>query len=206
MRLLLVSFVLSAAFFCSEAARADSVAFTIFKEGEAIGHDIYTIDKDGDTTTVKVATQTDVNILFLEFHYRQDRTEIWKDGQLVSLVSDTNDDGQKHHIEVHREADSLIGVVDGANRSMGADTIPFTLWNMAFVNHTKLINVSTFELIKAAFEDKGSDQITIDGKKFDARHFLMSGDLHWDLWYDTNNMLLKSAFKRRGYPISFVRE
>jgi len=30
--------------------------------------------------------------------------------------------------------------------------------------------------------------------------------LSWDLWYGSDGALLKTAFKRRGYPIFLVRQ
>jgi hypothetical protein len=190
----------------SSAARADTLSFRIYKEDDLIGHDTYSIVRDGDNVTVKVAMQTDTKLFFIPFHYRQDRTEIWKGGQLQSLLSDTDDDGEKHHVEVHRDADSLVGTADGENKSLLGDSAPFTLWSNELVKHSTLINVSNFERIKVEVVDKGTEQIALGGNKLLAHHFLLTGDLHWDLWYGPDNMLLKTAFKRSGFPITFVRE
>ena len=118
----------------SSAARADTLSFRIYKEDDLIGHDTYLIVRDGDNVTVKVAMQTDTKLFFIPFHYRQDRTEIWKGGQLQSLLSDTDDDGEKHHVEVHRDADLLVGTADGENKSLLGDSAPFTLWSNELVN------------------------------------------------------------------------
>jgi hypothetical protein len=188
------------------AARADSLSFTIFKENDPIGHDSYMIDRSGDQTTVKVETQTDVKVLFLEFHYRQDRTEVWRDGKLQSLVSDTNDDGTKHHVEVKRDGEAIAGVADGAKKSVPGSTVPFTLWTREFLHAPQMLDVSDFDQLKVGIEDKGADQIAVDGKSVATHHYHLTGDLSWDLWYGPDDILLKTAFRRRGYPISFIRE
>lgn len=207
MRATVAGLALSLIFVLPPLARADTLAFTIFKEGDPIGHDVYTITKNGDVATVKVAMQTDAKLLFLDFHYRQDRVEVWKGDQLQSLVSDTDDDGRKHHVEAHREANSLVGVADGANKSRAiVDTVPFTLWNAEFLKHTTLLDVSDFDEFKIGVEDKGTEQITVGGRSAAAHRYHLTGDLHWDLWYDADGILLKTAFKSCGYPITFVRE
>jgi len=156
---------------------------------------------------VKVQTTSDVKVLFIEFHYRHTRTEVWKGAQLQSFESETNDDGTKHHIEIHRDGDSLFAVADGVEKKLSLDAIPFTLWTKSVMTpRSVLFDVGDFEQLKLQFTDKGIDPIAIAGKKIDTRRYQISGDLHWDLWYAPDGTLLKTAFKRRGYPISFVRE
>lgn len=188
------------------AAQADSVAFTIYKEADPIGHDVYTIDKAGDATTVSVKTQTDVRVLFLEYHYKHQRTEVWKGGQLDSLVSDTDDDGTKHHIDLHRNAGALAGTVNGSNKTLPGDIAPFTLWTNAFLGHRLLLDVTDFAQMKVTIQDKGADSIKVGGQPVSAHHYYLDGDLNWDLWFDTDGGLLKTAFKKSGYPIFMVRE
>lgn len=84
--------------------------------------------------------------------------------------------------------------------------MPFTLWTDAFLKHSTLLDVTDFAQMKVAVEDKGADQIKIGGQAVATHHFLLSGDLKWDLWYGGDGVLLKTAFKRRGYPIFMVRE
>lgn len=187
-------------------AQAETLDYTIYKESDPVGHDVYTINKEGDVTTVKVHTHTDVSVLFFKFHYNHDRTEVWKAGVMQSLVSDTDDDGTKHHVSVHRDGNSLIGGVDGKSQILPGDVLPFTLWARSLLKRQVFFDVADFEQLKTEVEDKGPDKITINGKAFDTRHYKITGDLNWDLWYDANGVMLKSAFKRRGFPVFFVRE
>jgi len=190
----------------SASAGAESLNFTIFKEADPIGHDTYTIDKVGDLTKVRVEMQTDVKVLFIEYHYHQDRTETWKDGQIQSLVSDTNDDGTKHHVDLKRDGAALVASADGAPKTVPANVVPFTLWTNQFLKALTIFDVSNFGLLKVSVEDKGGETVSLAGKSIDAHKFHLTGDINWDLWYGPDGGLLKTAFKRRGYPISFVRQ
>ncbi len=188
------------------AAQAEIRDYTIYKESDPVGHDVYTITKEGDVTTVKVHTHTIVNVLFLKFHYDHDRTEIWKNGMVQSVESTTDDDGTKHHFSIHRDGDALVGNVDGKTKKIPGDVLPFTIWARALVKNQVFFDIADFELLKTTVEDKGPDKITIGQRAFDTQHYKISGDLKWDLWYDADGVMLKSAFKRRGFPVFFVKE
>jgi len=198
-------FALGAAL-AAPSARADQIGFTIFKEDDPIGHDSYMIEKRGDETKVTVDTQTDVKVLFLDFHYRGDRTEIWKGGQLQSLLSDTNDDGAKHHVDIHRDGDSFAGTADGKPAKAPGNAIPFTLWTSEFLKSPLMLDVTDFSQMKVGIEDKGADSTKVDGKTVTAHRYHLTGDLTWDLWYAADGLLLKTAFRRRGYPIFLFRQ
>jgi hypothetical protein len=199
-------FALACVIGCAAAAQAETLDFTIYKESDAVGHDVYDIARNGDATTVKVHTQTDVAVLFLKFHYRHERTEVWKGDALQSFVSDTDDDGTKHHLEVRRDGDTLAATVDGKRQTAPGDEVPFTLWKKSLPRHRLFFAIADFAQLKTTVTDKGADTVTVGAKTVDAHHFQVRGDLNWDLWYGADGLLLKTAFKRRGFPVFFVRE
>ena len=187
-------------------ACADSLAFTILKGDDPIGRDVYAIVRDGDKTTVTVSTETRVKVMFLSFHYLHHRTEEWRDGVLQKFVSQTDDDGTKHSVDAHRDGVGLVGTADGASRTMEGDAIPFTLWKPDLMMRHPFFDIADFSPLKVVVEDKGPDRVTIGGKSLDAHRFHTSGDFVWDLWIGSDGGLLKAGFRRRGYPITFLRD
>lgn len=199
--------VLAAAGRFAYAAPNDSFAFTIFKDSDPIGHDTYLITDKGDVKTVQVETRTDVKVLFLSYHYHHTRTEVWKGATLESFVSDTDDDGTKHHVEAHQEGGKLAATVDGTQKVLPGNAMPFTLWTHDLASdNTPLFDIADMTPLKLQWVDKGKASLSLDGRTMDVHHYQVSGDLHWDLWYGPDGSLLKTAFKRMGYPITFVRE
>ena len=191
----------------ADAAHADSFAFTIYKDGDPIGHDTYTITTKGDEKTVQVETRTDVHVLFISYHYRHTRTEVWKGATLESFVSDTDDDGTKHHVDAHQAGGVLSATVDGKHRTLPGNAIPFTLWTRQLMSSNKpFFDIADFSPLKLGIVDKGNASLAIDGHTVPTQHYQVTGDLHWDLWYAADGTLLKTAFRRMGYPITFVRE
>jgi hypothetical protein len=189
------------------AAHAESFAYTIYKDSDPIGHDVYVISSDGDEKTVRVETQTAVKVLFISYHYHHTRTEVWKGATLESFVSDTDDDGTKHHVEAHQDGGKLTAIADGKHVSMPGNAMPFTLWTHELMGpDTPLFDIADFEPLRLKFADKGDASLSLGGKTLPAHHYQISGDLQWDMWFAPDGTLLKTAFRRMGYPISFIRE
>jgi len=198
--------VLLAVIGAQRPARADSLAFTVLKGDDPIGRDVYDIVRDGDTTKVTVNTETRARVMFISFHYLHHRTEVWKDGMLVSFDSETDDDGTKHKVAAHRDGSGLIAMADGAHRTMRGDAIPMTLWRSDLMTGHPLFDIADFAPLRLTVEDKGADRLNVGGQRLDSHRFHISGDLVWDLWFGAGGGLLKVGFKRMGYPITLLRE
>jgi hypothetical protein len=200
-----------AALLLQGAAMADSktVTYTILKDGDPIGKETYMIDRDGDHTSVALTVDSAVHILFLDFKYHHTRTESWNGAQLEKLSADTDDDGTKHHVEIAaKEGGSGFTVTtDGKTVTTPDDAFPVAQWNHAMLGHPVLIPVENDDKpYKAAFKDVGPDSLTIGGEKVATEHFTLSGDLERELWYDTDGVLAKVTFRRRGFGIAIVRD
>jgi hypothetical protein len=191
-------------------ALADSktVTYTILKEGDPIGKETYVIDKDGDRTNVALTVDSAVHILFLDFKYHHTRTESWNGTALEKLSADTDDDGSKHHVEITAEETGGFKVTtDGKAVTVPADSFPVVQWNKAMVGHPVLIPVESDDTpYKAAFKDAGAATLTIGGQQVQTEHYVLSGDIDRDLWYDADGVLAKVTFRRRGFNIAIVRD
>ena len=191
-------------------ALADSktVTYTILKEGDPIGKETYVIDRDGDHTSVALTVDSAVHILFLDFKYHHTRTESWNGETLEKVSADTDDDGTKHHVEISADpAGGFKAVADGKAVTAPPEAFPVVQWNKAMVGHPVLIPVENDDSpYKVAFKDAGSASIAIGGQTVQTEHFVLSGDVERDLWYDADGVLAKVTFRRRGFNIAIVRD
>ena len=185
-----------------------TVTYTILKEGDPIGKETYVIDRDGDHTNVSLTVDSAVHILFLDFKYHHTRTESWNGTALEKLSADTDDDGTKHHVEIAADpAGGFKTTTDGKAVNTGADAFPLAQWDKAMVNHPVLIPVESDDSpYKVAFKDAGTASIAIAGQTVQTEHYVLSGDVERDLWYDQDGMLAKVTFRRRGFNIAIVRD
>src|ERR1700752_2519229 len=75
--------------------------YDVTREGSNIGTETVDVERQGDTTTVKIKSDISVKIMFVEaYRYEHSCNEVWKSGQLASFKSHTNDNGTKHAVEV----------------------------------------------------------------------------------------------------------
>jgi hypothetical protein len=190
------------------AESARTISYTILKEGEPIGKEVYDISQDGDRISVKLAVESKVRILFLDFRYRHNRTELWDGERLLKLSADTDDDGARHHVEAASDGKGGVSLAsDGKTIAVSADAFPLAMWRRNIVGHNTLFAVESDDSpYRVAFKDVGPETVSIGERKIECEHYAMTGDVDRDLWYDADGMLAKVNFRRRGFGISIVRD
>jgi len=172
--------------------------FTVLKDGDPIGHHDITVEQNGDAETVSIKTNILVKVAFVPvYRFEHVGHEVWQNGHLVSLVSQTNDDGDKHKLSVAVKSDHLD--VDGDGQSSQADSaiIPASLWNYGLVKQSTLLNTLTGKQMHVSVADLGDDSIQSHGVPLKAHHYKVSGELQRELWYDQSNTLVQVKFKAK---------
>lgn len=188
-------------------ARAEMTAldYDIRKEGEPIGREQVRIDRQDGVAVIDVQTRTRAKVLFLEFHYDHSRREEWRDGALVRMVADTDDDGTKSHLDASRSAAGWVLSVNGQQSQRAGDPLPLTLWGRAVLDRAELFSIIDAKPYRVRVVSLGTESVSIDGRAVNAEHFRISGDVERDLWYGADGYLLRAAFQRSGYAIEMVR-
>ncbi|OSQ50029.1 DUF6134 family protein [Thalassospira alkalitolerans] len=184
----------------------ETLSYQVLKEGEPIGFETVEITDTPDGYTAKIKTRTDVKVLFLQFQYGHERTEIWRDNQLVSVDTDTNDDGSPYLYKAEYDGDCYeVAGKRVAKRDACDGAWPLTLWREDITAKTSLYSVINAEPYAVTTRKTGTETLAIENRETPATHYVMSGDVDRDLWYGIDGKLLKTSFKRKGYDIDFVR-
>jgi len=201
-------FALGLLAFLPQLASAETLSYSILKEGEPIGKETYTLQRDGDHIVLQLSVESKVHILFLDFTYRHHRAENWTGDHLDKLVADTDDDGSKHHVEAKgTETGGITLTSDGKTLSVPADAFPLSMWRKAMIGHSTLFAVESDDTpYHVVIKDAGPETLIIGGQKIDCEHYAMTGDVDRELWYDAAGLLAKVSFRRRGFGISIVRD
>lgn len=181
------------------------LAYEIRKDGQPIGREDVVIQDLAGDMVVEVETHSRTTVLFMDFAFDHKRREDWRGGRLESLVADTNDDGTVSHLEVTRGPGNWRVVHNGAVAERGGDSFPATLWTAKVVEAGALFGTIDAAPYQVRITRVGEEAIDVLGVATAARHFRLEGDLERDLWYGADGTLLKTAFKRKGFPIEFVR-
>ena len=179
------------------------LAFDIVRDGEAIGTHTYRFDRSGDRTEVRIKTDINFRLFSIPvYRFEHESKEVWQDGKLDSLESNTNENGT------------------GETPSPSGRRFP---WSMA----KTAISMSTAKSFPQAFGIVRSrpqpDLTTISGnvKKFEVeyvgeaeldvrgknttQHFRLTGEFERELWYDKDDVLVGVRFEASdGSTVAYV--
>jgi hypothetical protein len=170
--------------------------FSVLKDGSPVGRHQVDMSRDGGDEEVAIKTNVVVKIAMVPvYRFEHQGRELWRNGQLVGLHSETDDDGTKHSLDAGASAGSVQIVGDGARSQADAGIIPASLWNHDLVKQNVLLNTLTGKLMKVQVTDLGTEDIQSQGKNIQAHHYRMSGELERELWYDPGNTLVQVRFK-----------
>jgi hypothetical protein len=180
--------------------------FTVLRNGEEVGHDRIDLDRRGPELKVKVETRVVVRIAFVPvYRFEHDGTESWRDGQLVSLSSDTNDDGKRHRLSVTSQGNRLRIESDGSASEAEPGLIPASLWNDQLVRQSVLLNTIDGSRMSVAVARLGAEPVEVGRNRVQADHYRITGALNRDLWYTAEGELVRVAFDGSdGSHIAYV--
>jgi hypothetical protein len=179
--------------------------FNIMREGHQIGSSTTSIQSNGKETVVDTTINVDVKILgFTAYRYVQTSNEKWAGDHVVTITSETDDNGTKHNLSLALHDDKLIGEADGKVLTLDAGMIPSSVWNPKLVTQTVVMDSVNGKLKHISVTDLGTENIDIRGQPTKAHHYSMRGQLEQDLWYDMSGRLVQLKFKGRdGSVISY---
>ncbi len=169
------------------APSGGKLEFTVLREGDPIGSHVLSFEKSADTLVVTIQTKVKVKVLFLTaYYFDHEGREVWRNGQLVELVSSTDDDGTKHTVAVKG---------DGQASKASAKTITASLWHEGILAGGSILNTLHGKQMNITVRDAGSEDVTVGGQTVSAHHYIIEGDLERELWFDGNQVLVMVRFK-----------
>lgn len=180
--------------------------FTVMRNGKAIGTHKIHFRQSASDLNIDVKTDVAVKILFVTaYRFEHEGTELWRDGRLVSLSSATNDDGTPHKLKVRENGQSLAVVGDGETRYSSPYIIPASLWHDGILKGGAILNTLHGQEMIIQVRDAGADTVSVHGAAMQARHYVITGDLERELWFDGSGVLVKVRMKGKdGSDIQYV--
>lgn len=171
-----------------------------------IGTHAVTFSRSGDQDLmVDVKIEMKVKILFITaFRFESRRSELWRDGQLVSYRAETDDDGTEYKVRAEAKGD-LLEIDNGKNRTtVPLGTFPTHPWNIGILDKTTLIDTKTGEIKTVAVEDMGEETIEAAGGPVAARKYRVTGDMERELWFGPEGRWLQLRFDKDGAKVTFT--
>ena len=187
-------------------AGVETRAFTIFVDGKSAGACRLTFDDDSGTTSGHAAVQ--VRHVLGTYRYHFDGTEVWKDGRLQQLHSDTNDNGKKCTIEATAGQTGLRVVANGRTSVLRAQAWPTTYWRLPPAKlrdqPLTLLDTDTGQALAARLQVVGPARMIVAGQTIDVTHYRVTGQAEADLWYDAQDRLVRQETLEDGHRTILV--
>lgn len=184
----------------------DVIAFDVLRKGNPFGkHEVRFSETDTGALQVDVHVRLKAGLGPITlFRYELDSTELWQDGELVSLVGAVNDDGTREKMQAARVGDTLRVEGDALRGDVQGLVIPASHWNYRAMEQNQLLSSENGELIQVDIQPVGRETLEIDGQSIAANKYLLDSDIDVTLWYDDTGRWLKLAFEARGQSIEYV--
>lgn len=185
-------------------AEQETRHFSISIDNKNAGSYALTIQHDQGTFTVTGNANVRHRVLIKTYTYNYNGKEVWKDGRLQSLDSQTNDDGKQFTVSARADGNALRVTSNGQQRITRTDVWTTSYWRLAaaqFRNQTvPLIDCDTGRDITATLQYVGLDPARVCGTVQNYSHYRVAGGgLQVDVWYDANEQMVRQESIEEGH-------
>jgi hypothetical protein len=180
--------------------------FTVLYKGGKIGE--HTIANSSATGETRVNTEIRlvVKAAFITvFSYNHKSEEIWRDGRLVALKSDTEEGSDRFRVEGASvpEGFRIIGKGGPFVAPVGALTSN-SLWLRSVLDQKTVIDAQHGGMTGVSVTKLGEEQVVVAGRQTPAtRYKLITPYLAGLIWYDNADHWVRGEFERDGARIDY---
>ncbi len=176
-------------------------AFSIWRKGKQVGFQSLKFKRDGENVKLDIHAEITIKLGFITlFNYVHRNSEEWQEGRLISLNSETDNDGRYEFAGISRDAQGDLQIT-GSHFEGAAptDLLTTSYFIPSFVAQSALINSQNGTLLEVTPKYVGEERIAGVAGEIVARRYRLAGDLALDIWYDMAGEWQKSAFVPKGH-------
>jgi hypothetical protein len=180
--------------------------FSVLYMGGRIGaHSVLHSAVTGETQVTTEINLVVKALFFTAYEFRHRSEESWRDGRLVSLRSETLEDGETLHVT---GAATLQGfqVVNKGGQFLAAPGLLTSndLWTPAVLEQSIVIDAQHGGVIGVSMRKLADEQIAIGGRQVHAtRYRLITPYIAGSIWYDDAGQWVHGEFERNAKPIVY---
>jgi len=155
------------------ASTKDELTFAVSLDDKPIGMHRFRIADDGATRVVESEALFDVRILRVPvYRYRHSNTEIWRNGCLKRIDSETDANGTPYAVDLSKTAAGYTIVTPSETRTHEVDCLmSFAYWDQRFLQQQRLLNTQTGELIAVEIQSLGESKREIAHRPLSVKGF-----------------------------------
>ncbi len=189
----------------------EDIYFNVYRNGSKIGFHKLTFNNSNNDFNAEIKIKFEVTFLgFVVYDYNHQNNEKWRNGNLVSLETQTDKNGENLFCEYQKSENTSIFRGTSGNFQTSENLIPSSYWNFKLVENEdfkKVINTQDCSLINFKIENLGNKYIYDD--KILTTHYKLIGkessgeEVNIDIWYDDRKNWVKMIFIKDGSEIEY---
>ena len=179
--------------------------FDIYRNGKPFGTHRLVFDQDGDKTRVQI----DINMEYALgpvtlFRYDHSNMEVWKGDNILSLVSETDDDGTDYKVEAAWGRQMEVSV-NGDNYA-AEPMYTTSYWNPVALKDDQLLNTQKGKIEPVTVQFLGVEEFQTPSQTLKAKHYSVEASVPLELWYEEKTgQWLGLKFNARGSDFEYRR-
>jgi len=175
----------------AENAPTGAFVYQVVRQGEVIGEQRLTFERQGENLVVSTDAKIDVKLLGLSLYgFDQHSEETWNKNQMIGVSSTADDDGTPKKVNMTLQGGQLSGDFNGKTRTAPLGVFPNSFWNEDSVKQSQILDTSRGKLRKVTIADKGTETLNLPYGAVKAHHYSVTGELPRELWYDEKGILV----------------
>ncbi len=181
--------------------------FTAYRNGSRLGFHRIDFAEEGKRLIVDIEIVFDVKFTFIPLYgYRHRNREVWEDGRLMSMSTETDDNGTDYKVEVTRDGDRLL--VDGVDGrlELPGDTLTTSYWNEAAMANSAWLDTQRGQLVRSEVIKKPAEAVRVKGRDVEATPYDLAGDITCTLWYRDGRWVKLRFLGEDGSEIDYTLE
>ena len=188
------------------ASTAENRRFSVLYKSHRIG--AHTVLYSSESRDTRVNTEIHLSIkmaFFTVFALSHHSEETWRDGQLMSLRSETVEHGETLCVEGAQTPDGFRVVSKGGPFFAPTTTLTSnSLWTPAVMEQDTLVDAQHGGIIGLSAQKFSDEAIVIGNRQVRAtRYTFVTPYLAGSIWYDAGNLWVRGEFERDGSKIQY---
>lgn len=175
----------------------NQLAYEIILRDKRVGFqsESFSYDEDGNLI-VDIYININLKFGFIPlFRYLHASREVWRDGQLISLNSKTDNNGDDEFVSIERQGAELVGRGTKVSNAVSEAAISTSYFNPNFVDQDKLLSSQDGRILNVDIEALGVETVQTPNGPVEAVHHRLAGELKLDIWYSRQGQWIRSTFK-----------
>jgi Domain of unknown function (DUF6134) len=191
----------------ANAAGMRGLRFHALRDGSRIGEHSIRFRIDGDRLTVETRVEIEIKVLvFTVFRFNHRCSEKWRAGRLVSIDSDTDDDGTLLRVSGGAVAEGfrIVGM-DGPFLAASTLMTSNTLWNRRIVLQDRMLDAQYGGEIGLVVKQLADEQVeTPRGPTRASCYQMITPHYAGRLFYNSDGRWVKALLELKGESIEYA--